>query len=63
MHKRAVDIHLTALYLDIRREIFTAHLILFQNIANNNHFVQCFCGEKWRADQQQGGPQQPRGRG
>lgn len=38
-NKRAVDIHLTALYLNIHREIFTVHLILFQNIANNNHFV------------------------
>lgn len=46
MNIRVADIHLTTLILNKSCGIFRAFLIIFLNIANNNHFVQCFCGEK-----------------
>lgn len=48
------DIHLAALILNISFGIFKIFLIFFLNFANNNHFVQYFCGEKWWAERRQG---------
>lgn len=40
MNIRVVDMHLTTLILNKSCGIFRAFLIIFLNIANNNHFVQ-----------------------